>query len=124
MDRNNMDELIRAAYGAWKAEGVSPDEHPDDQALACLAEGKLSDGESELVKRHLLACRRCAQAFAVQISLSDEQAQAVPEALAEKAKDLISPDRPADLTKILLRLKDKAIEIISTGADGFYTVII
>lgn len=117
MNREDMDELIRAAYGAWKAEGESPGEHPDDQALACLAEGKLSDGESELLKRHLLACRRCAQAFAVGLSLTDDQAQAVPGALVEKAKNLVGPDRPADLTKILLRLKDKAIEIISTGAD-------
>jgi len=117
MNQKDMDKLIRAAFGAWKADSSQPQEHPSEELLASLAEDKLAADEAGMVKSHIVGCRRCAEAFAAQISLSDEQPQQVPDALVEKAKGLVGPAASGILAEIFLRLRDRTIEIINTSAD-------
>ena len=117
--QDSLEHLIKLAYKKWKEESSRPQEaHPDEEALACFLQGKLSAGEKEELKSHLLSCASCSEALAMQARLQEAgEEREVPEQLLEQAKGLISVQEKESILEILLRFKEKTIELLNTTGD-------
>ncbi len=89
---------------------------PDEEILVCFSEGRLSKRESKYVQEHLAACRRCAEIVSLLCQKIEEQRQ-VPEFLIEKAKSLVKDKPFSNIFEIILALKEKALQILSTSGD-------
>lgn len=89
---------------------------PEEETLVCFCEGRLSKDESKRVQEHLAACGRCAETVSLFCQKIDEQRE-VPGFLIEKAKGLVE-DAPAfGIFEVILALKEKALQILSTTGD-------
>jgi len=67
---------------------------PDDQTLAALADGLLSEGERTAVLSHLDTCAACTTQLAALAALLEEPSTAPPEALVARALRPRSTARP------------------------------
>jgi hypothetical protein len=114
------DNFIKEIYKRWK-KGVRPalGSHPDEEGLACFLEDKLSASEKEQMKAHLISCDSCAEAFATHLRLTSKTTQAgnAPEELLQWAKDLIRPESKASVLDIILKFKEKTLEMLDTTGD-------
>ncbi|MCX5703319.1 MAG: hypothetical protein NT066_02340 [Candidatus Omnitrophica bacterium] len=118
--QGRLERLIKIAYRGFKSEQAKPDQaHPDEETLACFLEGRLPQAENEEVKLHLLSCDNCARVFAIQsrLALTPREEKEVPPELMELVKNLLNQEEAAPLLEILLRFKEKAIELINTTGD-------
>lgn len=91
-------------------------EHPDEETIACYFEGRLPDKEADLVKKHLLECESCAEAFAAAAGPEAQDVLDVPEELLSKVKAVMLKGSITVL-EIFLKLKEKVIELLSTNGD-------
>ena len=115
--RDKFEGLIKAVYKRWKAGNLKAGvEHLDDETAACFLEDKLTTEEALRVKLHLISCNACARRFAIQAQVKDTL-QALPEGSLERLKDKIGQEVPLDILDIVLRLKDKVVEILNTTGD-------
>jgi len=112
-----MEKLIKAVYKKWKAGQKIKAGHPDEETLACFVEAKLSPQEGERVKAHLINCDRCSEAVAVILRSNPEGAKEVPEELLSQVKQGLFPDAEVPLMEVVLRLKQKALELLNTTGD-------
>lgn len=113
-----LERLVKIVYGKWKQDSLrAGKEHPDEESLACLLEGRLTPQEAEQVKLHLLSCEDCAESFAIQLGLETKEGFDVPQELLERVKDLLKQDPATPVLEILLRLKEKALELIHATGD-------
>ncbi|MFH0790198.1 MAG: hypothetical protein V2A64_01040 [Candidatus Omnitrophota bacterium] len=115
---NKTERLIRMVYKQWKSEqpqGGKP--HPDEEALACFVEGRLSSEESEWIKTHLLGCDYCARILAIQAELCEMQELKVPEELLRKVKGLVKEKNEQFTLEMIFRLKDNLLELLKTTGD-------
>jgi hypothetical protein len=116
--QSKLESLINLVYRKWKLDQPqSKEPHPDEEDLTCLLENKCSEEEMERIKQHLIACDRCAEAFALNLELETKEAKEVPEELVMHVKDLLAPEDKASLLEVVLKLKDKVWELISTTGD-------
>jgi hypothetical protein len=117
--QDKLERLIQAIYRKWKAAHPKPNlPHPDEEALACFIEGRLSAAENEGIKTHLISCDRCAETVAMQMQLKTDELKEVPEDLLERIKKLVMPEQDkASVLEIWLKLKEKALEILNTTGD-------
>lgn len=118
--QDKIERILKIIYKRWKSK-YSRDAmaHPDEEDMACFAEGRLSAEESRIIKEHLIACEICAEAFAVQarLKLTEDKLIPVPDKLIEDAKNMMGQkDKPAVL-EIILRLREKALELLQTTGD-------
>lgn len=112
---SKLEKLVKVVYQKWKLGYAKiPQLHPDEETMACFLENRLSQEEARQIKAHLVSCDSCAEGLAVQLKLKASKANKVPEDLIARLKDLVIPEEKAPLLEILLRLKEKAIEILST----------
>src|SRR5271157_6593343 len=90
-----LDHMLRAVYKKWKL-GFSQKGlmHPDEEEMACFAEGRLSAEEIRAIKEHLTACEICSEAFAVQarIKSAEDKFIPVPPGLVEDAKGVFGQE--------------------------------
>ena len=115
---NQLEKLIKVAYKKWKSEHLKADSaHPDDEAWACFLEGRLSKEENERIKTHLISCDSCAEVFAAQLRLKPISVKGVPKELIEHAKNLTVSQDSLSIIEIFLKLKETALEILSTTGD-------
>lgn len=115
---NKEERLIKAVYQSWKsacAKAEGP--HPDEEELACFVEGRLSFEERERIKEHLVICQACAEYAAVNVKLPSVKAMPVPEELFDQARGLVSGETTFRPLEIMLKLKEKALEIVNTSGD-------
>ncbi len=112
-----IDKIMRAIYRSYKAEKVEAGPHPDEETLLCFLENRLSAEEAREVEEHLLACDRCAEIMAVQMRLEPEETRDVPAELLTRVKNLVEKQSEGALLEIFLKLKNKALEILSTTGD-------
>ncbi len=113
-----FEQLVKKIYREWKAERrTGAGEHPDPESIACFLEDKLSLPESELIQKHLLACDLCAEYLATQLKIKTHLSLELPDALLQKVKKLVSQDTGVNLLEILIKLKEKTLEIIQTTGD-------
>lgn len=105
-------------YKKWKSEQNSKNEpHPDEEMLACFIEGRLSPEENEQIKTHLISCARCAEIFTLQAKLRLSEEKQVPQELVERVKNFVAQKAQIPILEIFLKLKEKALEVLSTTGD-------
>jgi hypothetical protein len=113
-----MDKLIKVVYRKWKSGQLKPQKvHPDEEALVCFLEGRLSDKENEQIKAHIISCDDCSRALAVQLRMGEIETKDVPEELLKSIKDLAAISIAIPILEIILRLKEKLMEILNTTGD-------
>ncbi len=113
-----IEQLIKAVYGKWKHEHrLAQELHPDEESWVCFFEGRLPQEENERIKTHLISCEVCAEVLATQIRLKPASVKAVPKELLERAKNLVVSEDKLSVVEIVLMLKEKALEILSTTGD-------
>lgn len=106
---DKIEKLIDKVWQNWQGKQVMvSSRHPDEETLACFIERKLIESESEQVILHLIGCGSCMDKVIAYAKLNPSLAEdAVPETIAEQ---------PAFL-EIVLRLKDKLLELVNTTGD-------
>jgi len=115
---NKLEELIKIVYKKWKRDNLREQgPHPDDEALASFLEGRLSQEERERIKVHLLSCDICCEAVTARLSLKPQPLKQVPPELIERVKGLVDSQSTFSIIQIILLLKEKALEILSTTGD-------
>ncbi|MDP2941687.1 MAG: hypothetical protein Q8N85_05515 [Candidatus Omnitrophota bacterium] len=113
-----IEGLIRAVYREWKsAQPKAGGAHPDEEALACFLEGRLSRGESNRLAAHLMACDDCARLLSVSLKAEIKVETPVPAELVKRLKELVSAGSGLSALEIILKVKEKALEIISATGD-------
>lgn len=117
--QNKLEQLIKRVYKVWKAEESKIQApHPDEETLACFLEGRLSSKENEDIKMHLIKCDSCAEVLITQVKLEKIEEKLVPKELLERAKNLVKPQEDRfSILEIMLKFKEKAIEILNTTGD-------
>jgi len=112
-----FEEVIKMVYGLYRKKHNNTNlPCPDEETLVCFCEGRLSKGESRHVQEHLATCRRCAEIVSLLCQKIEEQKQ-VPEFLIEKAKSLVRDKPFSSIFEVVLALKEKALQILSTTGD-------
>ena len=118
--QEKIDRILKVIYKKWKS-GRAKEAivHPDEEDMACFAEGKLPAQETLAIKEHLTLCERCAENFALQsgLKLDEEKFSAVPEKLIEDARNIISQQDQPLILEVVLKLKEKALELLQTTGD-------
>jgi len=115
---DRLEKLIGVVYKKWKADKpLSPEPHPDEETIACFLENKLSAQDSERIKMHLISCDSCAEVVSVQLKLKTIETKEIPEDLLMRVKDLVSSADRLSILEIFLKLKEKALELLSTTGD-------
>ena len=113
-----FDKIIRIVYRERKSAGRQVnDEHPDEESLVNFLEGKLAQADMDLIQGHLLKCDICAEYLSIQIKIEPHLSKEVPAALLERIKKMIGSDIKDNIFDILLRIKEKTLEIIQTSGD-------
>ncbi|MFA5144408.1 MAG: zf-HC2 domain-containing protein [Candidatus Omnitrophota bacterium] len=117
--QDRFESLVKLVYKKWKSglgkvEGV----HPDEEAIACFLEGRLSKEENDHLKAHLLSCDDCAQSVVLGLGMKTVDKKEVPGELLDKIKgSLFTAECGAPILEILLRAKGKLLEILNTTGD-------
>ncbi len=115
---NKLEQLIKVIYEKWKHGHRLADQlHPDDESWACFLEGRLPQEENERIKTHLISCDICAEVFVTQVRLRPAPVKGLPKELLERVKNLIASEDKLSVIEIVLMLKEKALEILSTTGD-------
>lgn len=115
---NKLERLIRAVYKKWKSDHLKPgQEHPDEETWVCFFEDRLPVEENERIKAHLISCEDCAEIFAAGFRLKAYPEKKVPEELISRLKNIVATQNQISILEIILKLKEKALEILSTTGD-------
>jgi hypothetical protein len=116
--QDRLEKLIKLVYKGWKADHLDKEaQHPDEEALVCFIEGRLTVEENDLIKEHLIICDNCAQAVAMNLAAVGTETKEIPEELLNRLKHLlICKDEPSIL-EIILKLKEKTLEVINATGD-------
>lgn len=115
---NKIEGLIKAVYRRWKAgQSHLAGEHPDEETIASFLEDKLPEEEANQLKFHLVSCQDCSEALAIHLQVLKRREGAKPaEDLLAQVKAL-AKQVSGGILEIILKLKEKALEIISTSGD-------
>lgn len=113
-----LERLIRAVYREWKeSHPFADDPHLDEEAWVCFLEGRLSAEDGERIKTHLISCEACAEVLVTAARLKPAPVKALPKELVERAKNLVVSQEKLSAVEIIIMLKEKALEILSTTGD-------
>ena len=116
--QNKLEKLIRIVFKKWSSAHARIDEaHPSEEEMCCFWENKLSEEETLRLKKHLLNCAPCAESLFAQFSLTLSEEREVPPELLDRAKALLGWDDSGLALDILLRIKEKTLELINTCGD-------
>jgi hypothetical protein len=116
--QNKLEQFIRRVYRRWKVrQPAAGAVHPDEETLACFLEGRLTLPERDKVKLHLIACDVCAEAVALQAGLGLGEAKEVPTEVLERLKTALPPEEQVNVWEVVLKLKEKVLEVLSTTGD-------
>jgi hypothetical protein len=120
-ENNNMPEklekLIKLVYRKSKAvQAKIGAVHPDEETLVCFLESRLSEKENEVIREHLLSCDSCAEAFSLSLKKGLEEKD-VPAELLARVRNLLIAKEKSFLLEIVLRFKEKLLELINTTGD-------
>lgn len=113
-----IESVVKRVFSLWKrGHVIAQDTHPDEQVFASFFERKLAGIELEEFQRHILACRDCSQLLAAALSAREAEDIPVPAQLLEKAGALIAEKLVCPPFEVVIALKEKAIELLSTAGD-------
>jgi hypothetical protein len=113
-----LEKAVEIAYRRWK--GSLPKakaRHPDEETLACFLESKLNQREAEEVRAHLVSCDLCCELVALTLGIKPQELREVPEFLLDSLKGMVAPQGKKSLLEVVLRVKEKAFEVIHTTGD-------
>ncbi|MCM8789781.1 MAG: hypothetical protein NC916_02005 [Candidatus Omnitrophica bacterium] len=118
MMQSKLEKIITFVYKKWKADQPKQTEnHLDEETIACLLEGRLSETEFSVLKEHLIACESCLDKLTLNLELEPKVKQNIPHDLLNRVKKLLSGRDEVPLLEVILRLKDKFLEIVNTTGD-------
>lgn len=113
-----LERLIRLVYRRSKpALPAGEGGHPDENDMVCFLEERLSREEKKRVQAHILTCDTCMENLAIQLRLDPVKEARVPLKLLKQVKDLVSQELNNPVLELILKLKDKAIEVLSSTGD-------
>jgi len=114
---NGFEKIVSMIYRESKPldRSLIPEEHLDDETLACLFEDKLPPEQRDSALKHLIECGRCAECLSAQLEIQPHLSKDVPVYLLERVRRLVLGGM--DILEILLNLKERAWEIIQAGGD-------
>jgi len=117
--QDKTEDLIRLLYRKWSRSVLSEqDSHPDEEDLACFLDGRLSEDEEARIKAHILHCNACIEALTLSLQIEPPETVQLPEELASRIKELVAArSDSASALEIIVRLKEKALEVINTTGD-------
>lgn len=117
--QDKTEKLIRLLYRKWsRGAHEGQESHPDEEDLACFLDGRLSEDEQERIKAHILHCDTCTEAVALSLEIDPPEAARLPEELLSRVKELGAAQSDAiSVLEIILRLKEKVLEVINTTGD-------
>lgn len=121
---NKLEALIKSVYNSWQAAQKQQQQqqgaHPDEEALACFLEGRLSEQEGEAIKAHLVSCRDCSEAFSLSLEMENLEESKLPQEVLTYIKELLAGADTGSLLEIVLQFKERAIEILRTSGDVLF----
>ena len=118
---NNFEKISRIIYREWKtANRYTGQDHPDAESLACFLEDNLPAADRMLIQKHALSCDLCAEYLSTQLKIQPHLSLDVPAPLLEKIGKLVQKDAGENILEILIKLKEKALEIIQTTGDVLF----
>ncbi|KPK98766.1 MAG: hypothetical protein AMJ95_02660 [Omnitrophica WOR_2 bacterium SM23_72] len=116
--QDHFERIIRMVYQNWKqSEGRNEEAHPDEETLICFIEGRLPAEEAERLKAHLVRCEDCMEAIILSMQAAEMPKEEPSAELLERVRKMLAFELKPSLLEIVLRLKEKAFEIISTTGD-------
>jgi hypothetical protein len=116
--QDNLDKFVKHVYKKWKQDNhVSEGEHVNEEVLASFYDGLLSKDEFEHIKAHLLTCSDCMDSFASNFPVVALEKLNVPEVSMNVVKNLILSEKKDLFLEIILRLKEKILEVVNTNGD-------
>lgn len=115
---DKLEKIISVVYAKWKKDkAFGVDSHPSEEALAAFLEDKLSLDQAREMKKHLLKCDTCAEKAAAYFKADTIEEKDVPLELVNKAQGLVANSKEGLVLDVLIRLKEKALEVLSTSGD-------
>lgn len=115
--QDKIERLIKLVYEKCKvAQTKKEQEHPDEEALVCFLEGRLSEKEKETIREHLLSCDTCTEAFALSLKGGLEETGVPPE-LFTRVQNLLVTTQTPSILEISLRFREKLLELVNTTGD-------
>ncbi len=112
-----LDKLISVVYRKWREkQGKGVSSHPDEETMALFIEDKLVPAENSEVQEHVSSCRQCAEALAAFVRSAGEEHEVDP-ALTGKVKNSIAQEMGNYFLEIMLRGRDRMLEILHTTGD-------
>ena len=114
---NYFEKITKLIYSEWKGMRLKIQEHPDEEDLVCFLEGKLPQSAKLSMEKHLVNCAACAEYAGVHLLMHTGLVVNLPDKLSEKIRKLVIGEDDTGFFEILLKLKEKAIEIIQTSGD-------
>ena len=116
--QDKLEKIVRLVYRNWKESRPKTEQpHPDEQTLACFAEGRLAAEEAGGILSHLLTCDSCMEALSVSLKLKETALPGPSAELIDRIRNMLESEARPALLEIILRLKEKALEIIQTTGD-------
>lgn len=116
--QDKLEKLIKIVYRRWKSDQPKVlGQHLDEETVALFMEGKLSSQEETRIKKHLISCDKCIEVLAIQVKLKPGDAEKVPMQLLEGVKNLVKEEDKSPALEIILRVKEKVLEILNTTGD-------
>ncbi len=113
-----FEKIIKLIYQEWKGmRKIKTQKHPDEEDLACFLEGKLTQQDKLLMEKHLVHCDLCAEYVCAHLLTHTVASVELPEKLLGKIRKQVIGENEAGFFEILLKLKEKVIEIIQTSGD-------
>ena len=116
--QDKFERLIKMVYKKWKLGGGRVQQtHPDEETLVCFIEGRLSREENDRIRAHLVTCDNCIEAVALNLKLKPTEIKEVPAQLLSQVKNLLEAQSKPSALEIVLRFKERLLELLSTTGD-------
>lgn len=116
--QDKFDKVIKMSYRLWKNSFSDKEgKHPNEESLAAFSEGTLPEKEILSVKRHLLRCSSCSEAFMFAHKLGKEKLSNVPQELISRAKSLVQADARKSVFEALVRVGEDFLELLSFNGE-------
>jgi hypothetical protein len=93
----------------------------NDQDVACIIDGQLSENERARYFDHVLSCMKCTERLKDHLlvlnAIDKKGMLETPEAIVQAAMDLYSPEVGVNVLEVVLNFKDKVIELVRTTGE-------
>ncbi|MEW6075185.1 MAG: zf-HC2 domain-containing protein [Candidatus Omnitrophota bacterium] len=117
MKDNVFNKIIGTIYQVWEKNHERDVLHPDEEAIAAFLEGKSPSEERMRIKSHLARCQECAAYIEMHLKVKPDENLIVPVEIMRQAKEMPLAQQSTGFLELILVLKEKILELISTTGD-------